>query len=173
MRQEWRRLKRPSGLRSQRCVGTTASRCRMRPSTKLGLRPPLPSGEQIVYTTLLPFVRLAPLTLKLKLPPRRQILARRARLRSFLLLAVHPRRPSNLRLLKKKLTQPGKWPMMLPSLQLPLRASSRSKRLPTLWSSSWQLCLCLPRRTSKVKAQRLQQQPLPTRQGLSKRQDCT
>ena len=152
MRQEWLRSKSPLGLRSRRCVGTTASRCGMRPSTKLGLRPPLPLREQRVYTTLLPFVRLTLLTLKLILPPRWQILARRARLRSFLLLAVYLRRLSSLRLLKKELSQLGKWPMMLPSLQLPLRTPSRSKRPPTLWSSSWQLCLCLPRRISGVKA---------------------
>ena len=125
MRQEWQKLKRPSELRSRRCIGTTTSRCGIRPSTKLGLRPHFPLKEQRVYTTLLPFVCLAPLTLKLTLPPRRQILAWRTQLRSFLLLSVHPRRSSSLRFLEKKLAQSGKLPKMLPNLQLPLKTPLR------------------------------------------------
>ena len=36
-----------------RCVGATASKCGMRPLTKLRLRPLLPLGEQRVYSILL------------------------------------------------------------------------------------------------------------------------
>ena len=50
----WQRPMRPLGLRSRRYVGTTASKYRMRPLTKLGLMSLLHSREQRAYNTLLP-----------------------------------------------------------------------------------------------------------------------
>ena len=136
MKQEWQRLRRPSRLRSRRCVGTTTSKCGMRPLTNLGLSPPLPLGGQKAYTILQPFVLQASWNLKLTLPPMRQILARKAQLRSFLPLTALPRRLSSLRLLRRKQIQTRKWPMVPSSLQLPLRTPPRKKRPPTTWRLS-------------------------------------
>ena len=60
------------------CYGT-------RPSTKLGLRPLLHSGEQRVYTTLLPSVHLALPVQQLILPPRWQTWTRPVQPRSLVL----------------------------------------------------------------------------------------
>ena len=70
MMQKWLRLRKPSGLRSQRYVKTTAPKYGMRLSTKLGLRLLLYLGGQRVYTTILPSEHLARPTLRL-IPPSR------------------------------------------------------------------------------------------------------
>ena len=70
MKWEWQRLRRPLGLRSRRCAGTTASKCGTMPSTKLGLRLPLPLGKHRVCIALLPSVLQALRAPRLTLPPK-------------------------------------------------------------------------------------------------------
>ena len=50
MKWEWQRLRKLLRLRSRRCVSTTTSKCVTRPSTKLGLRSPLPLVESVYYS---------------------------------------------------------------------------------------------------------------------------
>ena len=91
-----------------------------------------------------------------------QSLERTARPRSLSFLIALPRRPSSAGLLKKKLTQPREWPLMPSSPQLLLRTYPKRKRYPPRWRLSWQLSLCLPRGTSRVRAQKPQRQHSPS-----------
>ena len=77
----WLRPKKPSGLRSQRCVRSTAYKCGIRPSTKLGLRPFLLLGEQRMCTNPKPYIAQAPQAPR---SPRGQMKARKAQLKLFL-----------------------------------------------------------------------------------------
>ena len=126
----WQRLRRPLRLRSRRYVETTASKCGTRPLIKLRWRPHLHLGEQRVYTTLLPSAHQVLPASRLIPPLRWQSLERIARPRSPSLLNTLPRRLSNSRLLKKKLTQPREWPLMPSSPQLLLKTRPKRRRYP-------------------------------------------
>ena len=121
MMQEWRRSRKPSGLRSRGYVGTTASKCGMKLSTKLGLRLHLYLERQRVYTTPLPSEHLAHLARGLILPPRWQKQARTVQLRSQPFLTIPSRWPSSPGSLKRKRTQTRAWPLMPRSPPLPPR----------------------------------------------------